>query len=275
VSARPSPGDDAHWRRRERAWQDDVGHALLDKPFELAGAAAVYHRQFARIAAALDGIPAGAVVDVGCGNGHLLLALAARPGFARRPLVGADVSAAVATARRRGVAALKADGQYLPFRDASVAAVVYNGALHHIIEYRAAIADALRVLAPGGRLVLFEPVSTAFSRAMHRLLDPIVFRTSCEYESPIDQEYKDYFRASELLAALRAHGTAPTLERTDFLAYPATGCYAGSPFARRERVMHALLAAEDRIARVPGLRQLAGLLAWRVLIVATKKAATV
>jgi SAM-dependent methyltransferase len=264
------PVEREHYRRLERAWQDDVGHALLDKPFELAGGAAVFARQLDRIAAALAGVADGPLVDIGCGNGQLLLRLRDDPRFTNRPLIGVDVSVAVATAAARGLRAVKADGEFLPFRDASVAAVVYNGALHHIIDYRAALREALRVLRPGGRLVVFEPVSSAFSRVVHHVLDPLVFRAACEYESPIDQRYKDDFRERAIVQVLATNRVALVHEHSDFLAYPLTGCYATSPFARSARLMRLLIAAEERVARIPGLRRLARALAWRFLIVGVK-----
>lgn len=268
--SRGAAGEAQRYRQLERAWQDDVGHALLDKPFALAGGAAVFARQLDRIGAALDAAPAGAVVDVGCGNGQLLERLRDSGRFANRLLLGIDVSVAVATARARGLEVVKADGEFLPFRARSVAAVVYNGALHHIIDYQAAVREAWRVLVPGGRLVVFEPVSSAFSRLVHHVLDPIVFRTTCEYESPIDQRYKDEFREDVIVDALVAEGASVVREHSDFLAYPFTGCYATSPFARSARVMRLLIATEERVARLPVLRRIARTLAWRFLIVGVK-----
>ena len=59
-------------------------------------------------------------------------------------------------------------------------------------------------------------------------------------------------------------------ERSDFLAYPLTGCYASSPFARSERLLVSLLAIEERLLRVPVIGRLLRALAWRMLIVARK-----
>jgi len=258
------------YRAEERVWQNEVGHTLLDKPYESAGSSAVFARQWSRIAEALRDVGAGPVVEVGCGKGHLLRwmrAAAAAPG---RTFVGIDLSRAVFALPPQQLAGAMADGEHLPLRDASVAALIYDGALHHLIDYIDALREAFRVLRPGGLLILFEPVSSPFSRAIHHLLDPIIFRKTV-YESPIDQRYKDDFDEDAIARFLAAEGILLRRDHTDFLAYPLTGCYAGSIFSRHEGLMRALLALEQGIARIPGLRKLATVFAWRFLIVARKE----
>jgi ubiquinone/menaquinone biosynthesis C-methylase UbiE len=270
-----APGDaaarerDARFRQLERRWQEEVGQHLLDVPHDAPGSAAVFERQFARVIARLDLDAPGPIAEVGCGKGHFLaqVARAARP--RRLRLVGIDLSGAVLALPAKGLAGLKADGEALPFADGTLSAVVYDGALHHLIDYRSALRDACRALAPGGRIVIFEPVSSPFTRLVHRVLDPIVFRKT-EYESPIDQEYKHAFREEPVLETLRELGMPCTIERTDALAYPLTGCYAGSAFARSLALMRFVMALESFAERVPVLRRLLAIVAWRFLVVARK-----
>lgn len=268
--AQPGEFDANRLRRLEREWQDEVGHALLDKPFETPGSALVFQRQFERITQALgDELGPGPIVDVGCGRGQFLEYLRTT-GFGDRLLMGIDVSIAVDALPAREVTALRADGEYLPFRDQTIAAVIYNGSLHHIVDYRAALREALRVLRPSGRLVVFEPVTSAFSRVVHRLLDPVVFRTNCEYESPVDQHLKHAFREAIVVDELRKNGADVHISKSDFLAYPFTGCYAGSFFTRSSQLMRGLLAVEKAVERAPGLGLAARVFAWRFLLVADK-----
>src|SRR6185503_20227648 len=90
------PGEEAeHYRRLERDWQDHVGYALLDKPYERRGSAAVFERQFDRLIELLDGPADGVVIEVGCGKGHFLQRVRTS-GAAPRTLVGLDLSRAVA-----------------------------------------------------------------------------------------------------------------------------------------------------------------------------------
>lgn len=258
-------------RRQEREWQDTVGYALLDRPHDTPGAAAVFDGQFDRIAALLRSAPAGPLIEVGCGRGHLLRRLREKTWFAGRCLVGLDLSRAVFALPGHDLAGVEGDGETLPFRDRSVAALVYDGALHHLIDYPQALREAARVLVPGGVLVLFEPVSSAFSQFVHRVLDPLVFRKTV-YESPIDQLYKARFREEAIVEVLREHFHIRSHTRSDFLAYPLTGCYAGSVFGRRLALMRRVMALEDAAWKVPALRRVARALAWRFTIVAVKPA---
>lgn len=266
--------DEAHrLRLLERKWQNDIGHALLDKPFEHEGSARVFERQFERIEAALGAIPDGPLVEVGCGRGQFLGHVRGTPLGEGRLLVGVDPSIAVAALPARGAVPVRADGEQLPFHDGSVAALVYSGALHHVVDYRRALREALRVLVPGGRLVVFEPSSSWFNRVVHRVLDPIVFRASLEYESPVDQHYKHAFQEEAVVDELTRCGVSVRCSRSDFLAYPVTGCYAGSALARRPRLMRGLIALERTIERTPALGALARVAAWRFLVVADKPGA--
>jgi ubiquinone/menaquinone biosynthesis C-methylase UbiE len=93
------------------------------------------------------------VVDVGCGTGALLRILAA--GAAPKSLVGVDGSPEmVAIARAQtsdaSIRLVSADATALPLADASADLVVFLNALHHIPEPGRALAEAARVLRPGG-----------------------------------------------------------------------------------------------------------------------------
>jgi ubiquinone/menaquinone biosynthesis C-methylase UbiE len=104
----------------------------------------------------LDGLPSGGcVVDVGCGTGTLAIALA-RDGA---DVVGVDGDAEVlALARAKpGADAVqwrKGLATALPLAGASADRVVMSLLLHHLDAgaKRAALAEAARVLRPGGRL---------------------------------------------------------------------------------------------------------------------------
>jgi len=94
-------------------------------------------------------------LEVGCGEGTNLFRLArhgaavgidrypAKARFAARAVPGARVAVADATA--------------LPFRDGAFASVLVRDLLHHLPEPRRATAEAVRVLAPGGTLLVVEP----------------------------------------------------------------------------------------------------------------------
>ena len=98
----------------------------------------------------------GALLDVGCSTGGLLVA--ARGTFAE--LVGVDVALrwlAVGRVRLReaGVNAtlVCANAEHLPFRDRSFAAVTCTDTLEHVADARAALSEARRVSGPGAPLL--------------------------------------------------------------------------------------------------------------------------
>jgi SAM-dependent methyltransferase len=104
----------------------------------------------------------GDLLDCGCGRGWLLAALA-DAGVAPRRLRGADADPErVAAAARAvpGASLVRADARQLPYPDGSFAAVfqiVVLSSLGGAAAVRAALAEAGRVLAPGGILVVYEP----------------------------------------------------------------------------------------------------------------------
>ncbi len=104
----------------------------------------------------MGGDPPTRVLDIGCGTGQNLLELRNR-GFDR--VVGLDISpAAIEYARVRGQQRLvRADGMQLPFADRAFDLVLALDLLEHLRDDRRALIEVARVLAPGGRLIVFTP----------------------------------------------------------------------------------------------------------------------
>jgi ArsR family transcriptional regulator len=100
------------------------------------------------------------VADLGCGEGYLTIE-AAR--WASR-VVAVDRSAAVlkrarALAQRRRVSNViwkKGELEQLPIRDEAVDVAMLSQALHHAHDPARAVAEASRITAPGGRVLLLD-----------------------------------------------------------------------------------------------------------------------
>jgi len=105
-------------------------------------------------------LPALDVVDIGCGEGYLALEMAAWA----RSVVGIDRSDDVLE-RARGLAARrsitnvewkKGDLARLPLREAAVDLALLSQSLHYASEPERVLADAVRVVRIGGRVLLLE-----------------------------------------------------------------------------------------------------------------------
>lgn len=95
----------------------------------------------------------GTVVDVGCGTGALLRHVAERHNGAT--VIGFDamsemVERALAAEQLAGARFEVADAGALPLEDASVDVVLFLNTLHHVADPSRAMAEAARVLRPGG-----------------------------------------------------------------------------------------------------------------------------
>lgn len=97
------------------------------------------------------------VLEVGCGTGVLTRALAALPGVGG--VVGVDLAESLVARARElapGLRFERADARSLPFADASFDVVVFDSTLSHVPEPERALAEAFRVLRPGGLLAAFD-----------------------------------------------------------------------------------------------------------------------
>jgi demethylmenaquinone methyltransferase / 2-methoxy-6-polyprenyl-1,4-benzoquinol methylase len=98
-------------------------------------------------------LPAGArVLDLACGTGDLSR-LGARCGY---HMVGADLSAGMLAANDRAVAVVEADGRNLPFASGTFDGLVCGYALRNFSDLPGTLAEAARVVRPGGRLAVLE-----------------------------------------------------------------------------------------------------------------------
>lgn len=130
--------------------------------------------------------PADRALDVACGPGAVLARLAP---FVRHA-AGVDLTAAMLEqARRRlrdlsaaapvaAVSLVRGAAERLPFRDGVFSIAVTTSALHHFGEPRLVVREMVRVVGPGGRVIIGDLVGADDDRAralqneIERLRDP-------------------------------------------------------------------------------------------------------
>jgi len=102
-----------------------------------------------------------------------------------------------------GLRAVQARAQRLPFADASFARVLVVDALHHFGDQKGAIGELLRVLQPGGRLVIEEPDIEHVVVKVIALIEKLALMGSHMY------------KADEIDAMLHSYGVTAHIEKDD------------------------------------------------------------
>ncbi len=188
----------AHWDRRAPHFDEDFGHSIRT-PAERAA--------WDRI---LDLVLAGRGVlhalDAGCGTGFLSLELATRG----HQVTGVDFAPAMMAeawrkAAERGISIrfAEADAEQLPFMAGSFDLAINRHLLWTLQHPEAAIDEWIRVLRPGGRLVIvdgqFDPAAAPPS--------PENARTSPEYAAVGDKlPFLEGRSREEIETVLKGHG---------------------------------------------------------------------
>lgn len=97
----------------------------------------------------------GLILDLCCGTGDLAMAVAQQTGSR---VIGVDFSyQMLRLGRQKGVArCVQADGLRMPFPDATFDACSVAFGVRNLSDPRAGLTEILRVLKPGGRLVILE-----------------------------------------------------------------------------------------------------------------------
>lgn len=149
--------------RTVRRGDPELYEVFADQWWEPRGVFAMLHWLAVARAALVPGARrAGSVlVDLGCGAGLLAPRIADRGHLH----VGVDTSSsALRRAAERGVRPVLADLASTPLADGSADCVVAGEVLEHVRDLPRAVAEACRVLRPGGVLVLDALAATARCR---------------------------------------------------------------------------------------------------------------
>jgi len=141
----------------------------------------IYQNFYERILKIIDsGLP-GAVVEIGSGIGNLKSHLPRALCTDLFPNPWLD---------------LVCDGYELPFASRSISHLVLFDVFHHLRAPRAFLKEAARVLAPRGRLILFEPYISWTSRPVYGLLhhEPVAWQQAISSAEHLPRP-RDYYAA--------------------------------------------------------------------------------
>lgn len=142
------------------------------------------------------------VLDIGCGSGHLLHALAERG--AR--VAGVDPDEAVLELARKAAPSAylqRAGAEALPFGDGMVQAAIFLNSLHHVPVplMSTALAEAARVVGREGSVIVVEPLPEG---------------TFFEALRPIEDETRVRLAAQQIIARILQAGVLVEVEQVEF-----------------------------------------------------------
>jgi SAM-dependent methyltransferase len=143
----------------------------------------------------------GTVLEVGVGTGLVSAELASRG----RPVVGVDLSAPMLTYAQERLPGrmMCGDALALPVAGGALAGVVFAGVLHLVDDLHLALAEAARVMARGGRLVIVHGRSVHEPDDIEQALRPLARLRSRRGDSE--------FRISAAARAARLRPVADTM----------------------------------------------------------------
>jgi SAM-dependent methyltransferase len=108
-------------------------------------------------------LPAGKVLDLGCGVGHSYQLLAPRE------TVGLDIDAASLEPQERET--IQADMRELPIGDGEFPSVLSSHSIEHVPDPERVLAEVARVLEPGGTAIFLTPNRLTFGKP-DEIIDP-------------------------------------------------------------------------------------------------------
>ncbi|HVZ88958.1 MAG TPA: class I SAM-dependent methyltransferase [Polyangia bacterium] len=197
-----------------RAWDDNPALRVL------------YGDWYGRVAAALPPAALGPRVELGSG-----------PGFARQFIPDLELSDVVrAPWHDREISA-----EALPFAAGSLGALVLFDVLHHLPEPRRFFTEAVRVLRPGGRIVMCEPFLSPLSYPVYKFLHEEPVDLGVDPLAPAADLGRDPFDSNQAVPSLlfgrhrRAFADAfpglvvSKLEHLSGFSYPASGGFSRRP----------------------------------------------
>jgi ubiquinone/menaquinone biosynthesis C-methylase UbiE/DNA-binding transcriptional ArsR family regulator len=172
--------------------RQDKTRAFFDDMAGRLGREYVPGRSWKSIAEALlQLLPPMVIADLGAGEGAFSMLLAQRA----KQVIAVDnsdrmVELGSALAAKQGVGALeyrKGDLEAVPIADGVVDLAVFSQSLHHAIHPERAIAEARRILKPGGRIAILDLLQHRFAEARELYADVWLGFSEVELESMLGE----------------------------------------------------------------------------------------
>ena len=186
-----SKPDQAAVKRVLRKRQDKM-RAFFDDVAGRFGRSYVPGKSWKSVAEALLKLmPSMVIADLGAGEGAFSMLLAQRA----KQVIAVDTSARMVEvgrqqAKRQGVKNVDyrlGDMEEVPIDDASVDLVFFSQSLHHALHPGRAVAEAWRILKPGGRIAVLDLAKHRFEEARELYADEWLGFSEVELESAMEK----------------------------------------------------------------------------------------
>jgi len=165
----------------------------------------------------------------------------------------------------------------LTFPDRSARAVILFDVFHHLRFPGSALDEVLRILIPGGRLIIFDPAYSILGRLVYGMIhpEPLGLRQEITWQAPEgwNAEMSDYYAAQGNAQRIFYRGEGKLdpvnwqlrlVKRFASISYIASGGYSGPQLY--PDFLYPLLHLLDRTCSL-----LPGIFATRLLVVLEKK----
>jgi ubiquinone/menaquinone biosynthesis C-methylase UbiE/DNA-binding transcriptional ArsR family regulator len=184
-------GDEAAVKRVLKKRQDKM-RAFFDDVAGRFGRSYVPGKSWKSVAEALLKLmPPMVIADLGAGEGAFSLLLAQRA----KQVIAVDTSAKMIEVgqeqvKRQGVKNLEyrlGDMEDVPIADGSVDLVFFSQSLHHALHPERAVAEAWRILKPGGRIAVLDLAKHRFEEARELYADEWLGFSEAELEAAMEK----------------------------------------------------------------------------------------